>query len=84
MVAIELAVRTLISSGCRGIRTRIYSDNKGVVGALRRGCSRGPQQNLILQKIIELLQQYNIWVEPEWVSTNDNTADTPSRVKFPG
>ncbi|GAW03118.1 reverse transcriptase ribonuclease [Lentinula edodes] len=83
MVAIELAIRTLISTGRSGLRIRIYSDNKGVVGALHRGCSRGPQQNLILRKIVELMQKHNIWVEPKWVSTHDNIADAPSRAHFP-
>ncbi|KAH7873639.1 uncharacterized protein C8R40DRAFT_1000509, partial [Lentinula edodes] len=83
MVAIELAIRTLISTGRSGLRIRIYSDNKGVVGALHRSCSRGPQQNLILRKIVELMQKHNIWVEPEWVLTHDNIADAPSRAHFP-
>lgn len=79
MVAIELAIGTLISSGHSRIRMCICSDNKGVVGALKKGCSRGPEINLILRKIIELMQEHEIWVECIWVSTHDNPADDPSR-----
>lgn len=83
MVAVELAVCTLISTGIHDACIIIHSDNKGVVGALRKGCSQGSEQNLILQKIIELMQKHRIWVECNWVSTYDNPADGPSRGVFP-
>ncbi|KAF8828457.1 hypothetical protein HHX47_DHR3000091 [Lentinula edodes] len=83
MVAVELAVRTLVSTGIRDARVVVRSDNEGVVGALRKGCSRGSEQNLILRNIIELMQAHHIWVECNWVSTHENPADGPSRGVFP-
>lgn len=83
MVAVELAVRTLIASGYSNRRIIICSDNEGVVGALKKGNSQGHHQNLILRKIIELMQEHAIWVECTWVSTHHNPADDPSRGVFP-
>ncbi|KAJ3871250.1 hypothetical protein F5051DRAFT_289027, partial [Lentinula edodes] len=55
----------------------IWSDNEGMVGALRKGCSRVSEQNFILHKINELMQAHHIWV-----STHGNPADSPSRGVF--
>lgn len=83
MVAVELAVRTLVTSGYSGSRFLIRSDNEGVVGALKKGNSRGHEQNLILRKIVKLMQEHGIWVKCSWVSTHDNPANDPSRGVFP-
>jgi hypothetical protein len=48
MVAVELAVRTLIAGRFTGCHIIIRSNNKGVVGALKVGRSRGTQQNTVL------------------------------------
>ena len=48
MVAVELAVRTLVTARFTNCHIRVQSDNQGVVGALKAGRSRGTQQNLIL------------------------------------
>jgi hypothetical protein len=83
MVAVELALRTLVSSGFKNTRVLIRSDNEGVVGALKKGSSRGHEQNLILRKIVELIQEHGIWVDCTWISTHNNPADGPSRGIFP-
>lgn len=83
MVAVELMIRTLVSSGFRKVSVRLKSDNGGVVGALKKGCSRGSEINLILRKIIELMQEFEIWIECVWISTHENPADAPSRGEFP-
>jgi hypothetical protein len=83
MVAVELAIQTLITSHKKGIRVIVPSDNEGVVGALKKGNLWGHKQNLILRKIIELMQANNIWVECTWISTNKNPADDPSHGVFP-
>lgn len=83
MVAVELAIRTLIAAGYCNIRIIIRSDNEGVVGALKKGNSRGHEQNLILRKIVELMLEHNIFIECTWILTHENPADGPSRGEFP-
>ncbi|KIY65527.1 hypothetical protein CYLTODRAFT_320566, partial [Cylindrobasidium torrendii FP15055 ss-10] len=46
------------------------------------GCSQGTMQNRVLQKIVELMQDNNIWLTIDWISTHENIADPPSRGKF--
>jgi hypothetical protein len=84
MVAVELAVRTLITGKFTNCHVIIRSDNQGVVGALKAGRSRGSQQNLILREIVKLMQDNGLWVSMVWVATAKNVADGPSRGFFPG
>lgn len=83
MVAVELAVRTLITAKFEDCHIVIRSDNKGVVGALAAGRSRGTQQNAILRQIVRLLQDHTVWVSTVWIATLENPADGPSRGVFP-
>jgi hypothetical protein len=48
MVVVELAIRTLIAGKHSNCDIIVHSDNKGIVGALAAGWSRGTQQNAIL------------------------------------
>ncbi|KAJ7846296.1 hypothetical protein B0H13DRAFT_1907869 [Mycena leptocephala] len=50
----------------------LRSDNQGVIGALAAGRSYGTQENAILQWIIRLYEEYDIWL----------TIYGPSRGKF--
>jgi hypothetical protein len=84
MVAVELAIRTLITGKFSNCHVIVRSDNKGVVGALAAGRSRGTQQNLILREIVKLIQDNVLWISTIWISTTDNPADGPSRGVFPG
>jgi len=83
MVAVDLVLRTLLSSRYSNCHIVIHSDNQGVVGALAAGASRGQQQNLILREIVRTMQNEGIWVTMKWVSTHDNPADAPSRGNLP-
>ena len=84
MVAVELAIRTLITAKFTNCHVIVRSDNKGVVGALGAGRSRGTQQNMILHEIVKLIQDNDLWISTTWISTVDNPADDPSRGAFPG
>jgi len=84
MVAVELAIRTLLSGKFTNCHIIVQSDNRGVVGALGTGRSRGTQQNFILREIVKLIQHNELWISTTWVSTKDNPADNPSRGIFPG
>ncbi|KAJ7161584.1 hypothetical protein C8R46DRAFT_818762, partial [Mycena filopes] len=81
MVAVEMAVRAAIAAGHKNAHFILRSDNKGVVGALAAGRSRGRQENAIpsLQQILYLYEEYGIWLTVEWVASKDNIADAPSR-----
>ena len=84
MVAVELAIRTLITGKFSRCHVIIHSDNMGVVGAMEAGRLRGTQQNSILREIVRLIQDHEIWISVTWVPTLDNPADGPSRGIFPG
>jgi hypothetical protein len=83
MVAVELAVRTLIAGKFTGCHVIIRSDNKGVVGALKVGRSWGTQQNAVLREIVKLIQEHGLWISTTWIPTLENPADGPSRGVFP-
>lgn len=78
MVAVELGLRVLIERGHKNEHIRLRSDNQGVVGALEAGKSRGMQANRILQRIVCLMLEHDIWLSVEWVASADNPADAPS------
>jgi hypothetical protein len=84
MVAVELAIQTLVTGKYQNCHIIVRSDNQGVVGALKAGKSRGTQQNLILREIVKLIQHYDLWVSTLWIPTLENPADGPSRGLFPG
>ena len=84
MVAVELAIRTLITGKFRNCHIIVRSDNQGVVGALRAGRSRGTQQNMILREIVKLIQNYDLWISTMWIPSSENPADGPSRGILPG
>jgi hypothetical protein len=72
MVAVELAIRTLITGKFSHCHMVVRSDNQGVVGALKAGRSRGTQQNMILREIVKLIQDHDLWISTTWISTLEN------------
>ena len=83
MAAVLLALLYLKADGVRDARVLIHSDNQGVIGALKAGCSRSVQQNRILKTIVSELILDGLWPELEYVNTKDNPADAPSRGALP-
>lgn len=79
-IGVELAVRILIS--CLGVRDThllIHCDNNGVVEGWQKGNSRNAQQNGIILKIFSLLIEADCWLSLEYVPSEHNPADAPSR-----
>jgi hypothetical protein len=83
MVAIELALRTLIIRKFTNCHIVIQSDNQGIIGALKAGHLHGTQQNLTLHEIIKLIQNNSLWISTVWISTSENPADGPFCGIFP-
>ncbi|KAF5343279.1 hypothetical protein D9758_016311 [Tetrapyrgos nigripes] len=83
MVAIELAILTLVMSHVKNSHICILSDNQGVVGALKAGYSRGPAQNASLRCIISTMQEHSIWLLVVLIPSASNLADDPSQGVFP-
>ncbi|THU89287.1 hypothetical protein K435DRAFT_574702, partial [Dendrothele bispora CBS 962.96] len=65
------------------IHVKIWSDNQGVVGALKASYSRGQAQNAALRRIVQSMQEHSIWLTVDWIVSADNPADAPSRGSFP-
>ena len=83
-MTVKLAVWTLITRKFTECHVVVYSDNKGVVGALEAGRSQGTQQNMILCKIVKLIQDHNLWISTTWIPILENPTDGPSRGIYPG
>lgn len=83
MVAVDLGLRALIHSGLRDVPIRFFSDNQGVVGAIRAGRSRSPVQNDILRRLLAFTLNHGICFSVEWVKSADNLSDGISRGVFP-
>jgi hypothetical protein len=83
MVAIDLGLRSLIHSGLNNVHIKFWSDNQGVVGALKAGRSRSLAQNDILRRLTSFAMDHNIWFSVAWVKSADNLSDDVSRGIFP-
>jgi hypothetical protein len=83
MLAVEMALLTLIAAKMPPASYTILSDNSGVVGAFRANRSRNVHQNSILHHILMLMRDHNIWLDTHWIPTEKNMADGASRGKFP-
>ncbi|KAF5343250.1 hypothetical protein D9758_013431 [Tetrapyrgos nigripes] len=83
MVAVKLAILTLVTSHIKNTHIWIRSDNQGVVSTLQAGYSRGQAQNASLHCIVDCMQQHAIWLSVEWVPSKDNIADALSQGSFP-
>jgi hypothetical protein len=82
MVAIELALRTLVAAKVKNAHLSLRSDNQGVIGALAAGKSYNAQENAILQQILQLYHEHSIWFTITYIPSKENPADPPSRGEF--
>jgi hypothetical protein len=83
MIAVELALHSLIAAGFSNCHITLHSDNSSVVGSIQAGASRNSPQNSILRKIVSLMQSSSIWLSTIWVPSAENPADDPSHGSFP-
>ena len=62
----------------------IFIDNSAFQGAFRKGRSKAPRLNLLLEQLFALSVKYDCVFEPHWISTHDNiAADALSRCQLP-
>ncbi|KAE8217216.1 hypothetical protein CF326_g9524 [Tilletia indica] len=81
--ALELGVRQAVEMGAKDCVLNIFSDNKGVIGAFKRGRSRGRSANSIMRSLIAFQMEHRLDVRVVYVASADNPADAPSRGEFP-
>jgi hypothetical protein len=79
MAAIKFGLRMAVALGYRDVSIWVWSNNKGVIGALEGGKSRNLEHNRVLQCIVSLMQTTNIHVQPMYIPTSENKANRPSR-----
>jgi hypothetical protein len=82
-VAIELALQTLVASKVSKEHLHLRSDNQGVIGALAAGKSYNAQENTVLQQILRLYHEHEIWFTITYIPSKKNPADPMSRGEFP-
>ena len=83
MLAVEMALLTLIAGKLPPATYTIHSDNAGVVGAFSASRSRNSHQNSILRHVFILMRDHDIWLDVHWIPSEENLADGPSRGIFP-
>ncbi|KAJ7355970.1 hypothetical protein DFH08DRAFT_933727 [Mycena albidolilacea] len=59
-----------------------WSDNQGVIGVLAAGKSYNAQENAILQQILRLYHEHEIWFTITYIPSKENPADPMSRGEF--
>ena len=78
-LALENALRA-ISMHIRNKRVTVQVDNMALLGAWQRQGSRSTPLNNVLKDIFHLLVQCNVHLTLEYVSSQENPADAPSRL----
>lgn len=78
-LAIEIGLLLAIHHGHSNTHFLIRSDNQGVIEAIKGGRSRSPEQNIILQRITQLLATNSLYISSLYVPSALNIADKPSR-----
>jgi hypothetical protein len=83
MVAVYMAVATLISNKLTDMSIIGFTNNAGVHGALKAGYSHRSLQNEVLREIVHVMQEKQVWLSWEWIPSKENLADEPSCGIFP-
>ena len=78
-VAIEIGLLLAVERGHHNTHFLIRSDNQGVIYAIQGGKSRSPEQNIVLQRITNILSIHSLHISSLYVPSADNISDRPSR-----
>ncbi|KAJ3555895.1 hypothetical protein NP233_g12097 [Leucocoprinus birnbaumii] len=84
-VAVELGIRLMIDSGLAATKIVLKSDNLNVVNAIKgKAVIREKNTKKIVNGIWELLNDYGMRLNINWVQGCLNPADEPSRLRCSG
>jgi hypothetical protein len=85
MLAVEMALLTLIAGKFPPATYTILSDNSGVVGAFSASYSRNSHQNSILRHILILMREHDIWLDTLWIPSEKKSCrwSLPWKMSFP-
>ena len=78
-VALEFAIYHLIWAGFSHVRLLIRSDSQGTIGQYNKGRGKNQSTNDCIRRSVASMLQAHIDITPEYVRSEDNTADGPSR-----
>jgi hypothetical protein len=79
-IAVEVAVRHLVTKHSKGSHFIIHCDNTTVVDSWTMGrCNTHAQTDEAFLSILRMLVQHSCWLSLEWIPSNMNKADEPSR-----
>jgi len=81
LLAVVLGLHTFLPL-LQGRLVRIWEDNKGVEGALRKGSAIANDHNLIVHSVWLLAARMGMALWIERVPSHDNIADDPSRENY--
>jgi hypothetical protein len=82
-IALELLIHFLGQLKFRDVHLRVYSDNKGAIGALTKGRSPNTELNLCARRTKHTSLDHMIDTDIVYVDTALNIADAPSRGESP-
>jgi len=78
-VALELAIRHLIATGHTKVTITVRSDNQGAIGQYNKGRGGNVPTNECIRRSVAIMMDASIDIAPEYVRSEDNRADGPSR-----
>ena len=81
IIAVVVGLATF-AGRCAGKCIRVWSDNTGAEGSLRKRGAKSSDHNLLVHAVRLLAAQANVRVWIERVGTKDNIADDPSRQDY--
>lgn len=77
--ALELLTYALEARGIRDVTIRVFSDNTGIIGAIRKGRSRNTEINSVIRRMSAVLDSINVVFDLEYIVSELNPADPLSR-----
>ncbi len=78
-VTLEFAIYHLIWAGFSHVRLLIHSDSQGTIGQYNKGRGKNRSTNDCIRRSVASMLHAHIDIIPEYVRSEDNIADGPSR-----
>ncbi|KZV77204.1 hypothetical protein PENSPDRAFT_547366, partial [Peniophora sp. CONT] len=78
-IAVEMAARAAALKGVENVRVLVRGDNMGVQGAYHKGYAKSKYMNECIRRVAEYSMEKNVFFHIEYVASEDNISDGPSR-----